>query len=560
MPPEALELNLDLSGSPSGPRAFGPFKVLHQIGIGVLGPVYRAQDREHFVAIKAFRLDIPPETADDLGEALRALVSAATGIDGLVLPVGAGVEGGTPWLAMPHVALPTLDTRLRDEGAPDLDRAARILRALAAAVDAAHARDLLHGSLHPRDVFVDANGGVLVTGFGVARALQSVGVRPPVRRPYTAPELIADPSAPLVHAPPADHYSLGAMAFELLTGHRLLSTGTDLASRLYRADGTGVDASATALSAMLALRPEHRPARAFAFAQAVSQAIGSERGRSGVTSLPPAGTAPPSAADDAASDEALRLFAKQGTLWHAATEPVREDWREVIPVAPAGVPTEDREDEEAADEPLAVAPPALKPPKWDPPTVVLTPMPTPPPRLPDPSSLGLRGSAPPLEIPAPVAVEPAPRMIAPPVAAPVEPRGMTFDPPDDPPSAPAGVLVEEAATGSPPAVVLALVLALGLAIGGAGGYLLGQHSGRRAALRATGGETALAEQPTEASEAPPEPAPPESAPPVAAPPDSPSPATAEATAPAPVRERPAPRQRANRRALVAQSRRRHRQR
>ena len=117
------QLNLDLSGSPSGPRAFGPFKVLHQIGIGVLGPVYRAQDREHFVAIKAFRLDIPPETADDLGEALRALVSAATGIDGLVLPVGAGVEGGTPWLAMPHVALPTLDTRLRDEGAPDLDRA-----------------------------------------------------------------------------------------------------------------------------------------------------------------------------------------------------------------------------------------------------------------------------------------------------------------------------------------------------------------------------------------------------------------------------------------------------
>ena len=43
--------------------SFGPFRVLHQIGAGVLGPVFRAYDpeSERLVAIKLFRLDLPPE-------------------------------------------------------------------------------------------------------------------------------------------------------------------------------------------------------------------------------------------------------------------------------------------------------------------------------------------------------------------------------------------------------------------------------------------------------------------------------------------------------------------
>src|SRR5437868_14323612 len=45
------------------PEAFGPFRVLHQIGAGTLGPVFRAVDRggERLVAVKVFRLDISPE-------------------------------------------------------------------------------------------------------------------------------------------------------------------------------------------------------------------------------------------------------------------------------------------------------------------------------------------------------------------------------------------------------------------------------------------------------------------------------------------------------------------
>src|SRR5260370_11181564 len=45
------------------PDAFGRFRVLHQIGAGTLGPVFRAYepDRERLVAIKLFRRDLPPD-------------------------------------------------------------------------------------------------------------------------------------------------------------------------------------------------------------------------------------------------------------------------------------------------------------------------------------------------------------------------------------------------------------------------------------------------------------------------------------------------------------------
>ena len=68
--------------------------------------------------------------------------------------VDAGLEGDTPWLAMEHLACPTLDMRLREGGLLPLDEATALVRALADAVDTAHAHGLDHGSLHPRDVFL----------------------------------------------------------------------------------------------------------------------------------------------------------------------------------------------------------------------------------------------------------------------------------------------------------------------------------------------------------------------------------------------------------------------
>src|SRR2546427_9211091 len=59
-------LRMDAAGSAT-PGAFGPFRVLHQIGAGALGPVFRAYepDRDRLVAVKVFRLGLPPERVQD---------------------------------------------------------------------------------------------------------------------------------------------------------------------------------------------------------------------------------------------------------------------------------------------------------------------------------------------------------------------------------------------------------------------------------------------------------------------------------------------------------------
>src|SRR5688500_19098854 len=70
-----------------------------------------------------------------------------------------------------------------------LDKALPFITQLAGAVDFARAAGVGHGALHPRDVFVTPEEA-RATGFGVVDALDRVGLRAPIRRPYSAPERI----------------------------------------------------------------------------------------------------------------------------------------------------------------------------------------------------------------------------------------------------------------------------------------------------------------------------------------------------------------------------------
>lgn len=212
-------LPFDESHTFTPPPAFGPYRVLHQVGSGVLGPVFRTYDpqRDRLVAVKAFRLDLVPEDVARLADALRRLTGAAG-------QIAAGLEGTTAFLAMDYHAAETLDVALRHLAPAPLDVALPLLTAMAARVDDAWAAGPAHGHgvLHPRDVFVTpGTNAVGITGFGVAPALESIGARPPVRRPYTAPERSAGDPWDVR----ADVYSLGAIAHELLTGRRPAGPG-----------------------------------------------------------------------------------------------------------------------------------------------------------------------------------------------------------------------------------------------------------------------------------------------------------------------------------------------
>jgi serine/threonine-protein kinase len=255
--------------------------VLHQIGSGVLGPVFRTYDpqRDRLIAVKAFRLDLVPEDVARLAEAFRRLAAASLSYPSLVPAVDGGLEGATAFLAMDYVAGETLDVAFRHLAPAPLDRALPVLTQIADALEAGWAAGLGHGALHPRDVFLTAGADeVRVTGVGVVQALEATGVKAPVRRPYTAPERAAGEPWDVR----ADVYSLGAITHELLTRRRPAGPGEQdgaLATGLTPEQRVHVR---KILSAALSERPEFRFATPKAFADALAAVA---RGESPV--LPP---------------------------------------------------------------------------------------------------------------------------------------------------------------------------------------------------------------------------------------------------------------------------------
>jgi len=244
--------------------------VLHQVGAGTLGPVYRAHDAAdgRLVAIKAFHLDLSPDRALELAKRLDALVARNLSHPSIAAPIAAGVEGAVPWLAQEYVPAESLDAALGQYGPPPAGETLQLVTHLAGALDFAAAAGVLHGALHPRDVLV-APGETTVIDLGVAAALEHIGVRYPARGAYTAPEQLD--GGPVGRA--ADIYSLGAIAWELLTGQPLPRPGAGAATSLPPLAGADVEALAAAIGRATAEDPAGRPGSALAFAAALRGAI-----------------------------------------------------------------------------------------------------------------------------------------------------------------------------------------------------------------------------------------------------------------------------------------------
>jgi hypothetical protein len=269
-----VSLTSDDPGSLAPPTAIGPFRVLHQVGAGVLGPVFRAHsaDTDTEVAVKLFRLDLTPEQGRGLASALGRLCTRLPDHPHIIAGRTTGVIGATAWLASAFVAADALDTRLRRRALVGLRHALPLLRQVASALDAAAAVGIHHGALHPRDVLVTTTGQAHVTGFGIAEALIAVGLVPPARRPYAAPERLAEPTTAPDAA--ADVFSLGALAVEMLTGRRASGTGASAVGFVSGvSEGVDADVCRRALGRALAEAPGDRFSSAGALVAALAHAL-----------------------------------------------------------------------------------------------------------------------------------------------------------------------------------------------------------------------------------------------------------------------------------------------
>jgi streptogramin lyase len=211
---------------------FAGYRIEALVGRGGMGVVYRAWDPrlKRHVALKV----IAPELSRDAGFRDRFLAEteiAASLEHPNVIPIhdAGGVEGQL-YLVMRFVEGPDLRTLLAREGALSPDRSLAICAQLAGALDAAHARGLVHRDVKPSNVLLDESGHVYLADFGLTRELAEqgavVGDGRSVGTPaYVAPEQIRgdDPGAA------ADRYALGCVLFECLTGQQPFPRERELA-------------------------------------------------------------------------------------------------------------------------------------------------------------------------------------------------------------------------------------------------------------------------------------------------------------------------------------------
>src|SRR3954447_26117511 len=249
----------------------GRYRIIDRLGHGGMATVFLAEDLvlSRQVAVKRLHTAAAELGAErfrreaQLGASLNhpnvvAVYDTISGPDGVLL-------------VMEYVPGPPLSSLIHS-GPREPQEAIRILRGVAAGLDYAHARGVVHRDVKPANILVRDDGGVKLGDLGVATAahLTRITATHDVlgTLTYIAPERLEGEAG----GPPADVYSLAAVAFEALSGQPPTLGGSP-AELLYRVatepppDLRGTWRGAPAAAATVLRRgldpdPERRPSGA----------------------------------------------------------------------------------------------------------------------------------------------------------------------------------------------------------------------------------------------------------------------------------------------------------
>ncbi len=212
--------------------ALSQFHDFELIGRGGMAHVYRA---DHVRLNRPFAIKVlPPESIERDERALKRFEREARIISGLdhdnivTMHDFGTTEDGSRYIVMQYIGGGDLEQLLRQRGRLPYDEALPLLRDIGRALDYAHAHDIVHRDIKPSNVLIEPIDATdpertqraVLTDFGIAKltsetAMTATSVMGTLD--YMSPEQINDSKRVDGRA---DVYSLGAMAYRVLTGDK----------------------------------------------------------------------------------------------------------------------------------------------------------------------------------------------------------------------------------------------------------------------------------------------------------------------------------------------------
>jgi serine/threonine protein kinase len=222
--PKAADSWATWAGSSEPPKVqIGRYTILHALGSGGMGVVYKALDPQlqRPVAIKVPRFDGAEQGAQKARlRFLREARAAAAIRHPHVCPIhDVGEQEGVPYVVMAFVEGYSLAEQLAEHGFADCRRAVRLAREIAEALAAVHAHGIIHRDLKPGNILLDGAGQPLLTDFGLSRferdteRLTEEGALTGTPA-YMAPEQARRGKVDAR----SDLFSLGTVLYEIFTG------------------------------------------------------------------------------------------------------------------------------------------------------------------------------------------------------------------------------------------------------------------------------------------------------------------------------------------------------
>jgi serine/threonine protein kinase len=263
-----------------GRRLGGRYRMEALLATGGMGEVWAARDLllDRAVAVKLLGGALAGDGR--AAERLRREARAAARLEhpGIARVLDLGEQDGRPYLVMELLEGESLAARIGRAGAMAPPEAARVVAAVADALEAAHRAGVVHRDVKPGNVFLTSDGEVKVLDFGIASAAGEAALTTGemLGTPaYLAPERVLGHPA----TPAADIYALGVVLYELLAGRRPFDDGSDIElamahvhahpERLALADLSAPPFLVAACEQAMAKDPSARPPSAAAFARLV---------------------------------------------------------------------------------------------------------------------------------------------------------------------------------------------------------------------------------------------------------------------------------------------------